>query len=1431
KYFQYDDFRKLPDGRNLQKKIVSQGMADTPLLGILPTGFGKSICFQLPALVRFYRRGVLTVVISPLQSLMKDQVDNLKEATGTNAVAAIYGMLTPPERGEALEQVRLGDIGILYISPEQLRNRSVRKAISQREIGCWVFDESHCLSKWGHDFRPDYLYASRVIREFADAQKVDIPPVTCVTATAKPDVIADIVSHFQDQLGQDLVVFEGGIERANLYFEVQTVTAHEKNGRIHDLLDERIGNPPSGSAVIYCATRKSTEILADFLTRQGWQAGAFHGGLTAPEKRRIQELFISGDMPIICATNAFGMGIDKNNVRLVIHSDIPGSLENYLQEAGRAGRDLQDAHCVLLYDEDDIETQFRLGAMSELRQRDIAQILRGLKSAKADEQGEVVITTGELLSDDRVDTTFESSDYGADTRVKTAVSWLERAGFLERNENYTTVFQGRPRFNSLNEIRPELDKLNLSPINLQIWETILENLVNCDPDKGMSADELAEALGKVRGIQKKYVSDTRKIIQILNRMAEQGLLKSGIMLSAYLRPKGKNNAKRVLKKVCVIERAMLDAMLEEHPDVTKGEWVNLNLRKLNQRLLNNGHQDTNPEILKNLLAGLCRDGKGFAGRQASIQLRHDFQDNYRVKIQRDWPEILEIADRRRILASIILDALYYRIPKADHKAAEFLVEFSSNDLTDAINRNLAIHVDPDKMMAAIDRGLLFLHEQKAIILQKGLAVFRQAMTIRIRSDAGSRRYTKGDFEPLAQHYRQRTFQVHVMNEYARMGMEKIRQALVLITAYFTMNNKKFIKRFFPGRKKMIELATSEESFKRIVDSLKNPVQEAIVAGKMDDNSLILAGPGSGKTRVVIHRCAYLLRVERIPGKGILVLCFNHSTAVTLRKQLWGLVGSDAADVTILTYHGLAMRLTGRSFAAMNNSAKRDGPELGNTLDQVIIDAVDLLHGHKEITELDQDSVRDRLLSGCQYILVDEYQDIDENQYKLISALAGRSLNDPDRKLNILAVGDDDQSIYGFRNANVRFIRKFRQDYNAGIHHLVENYRSTRHIIEAANSLIEHNTERMKTKHSIGINRKRQGDHPGGAWGAIDPAIQGKVRRMTVKDAPEQAYALAQEIVRLKSLDPDIDINEIAVLARNGMNYPELALAGAALHEHSIPFCYALDRNALFRLSRVRELAAFIDELKKNSQEIKQASDLLTHFSETRANNENPWDMEIRRLLVAWEEESGNASVPVQYAIDFIYEALAEQRRDQRIGHGVFLSTAHGVKGMEFSHVFILDGAWRVNQDKPAMEEERRLYYMAMTRAGKTLTLFRRLDCQNPHVNLISSDHTIDQAISVPDKSKIDRSNLNYAVLGMKQLFLDFAGRQPEASKMHKALKRLNAGDMLSIKESNENIFLITSEGVPVARLSKQARDELQNKIRNVQNAKILAMVRRLATDV
>ncbi|PYT07882.1 MAG: hypothetical protein DMF60_06165 [Acidobacteria bacterium] len=150
-------------------------MRNESLLAILPTGGGKSLCFQLPALVRNFRRGVLTIIISPLQALMKDQVDGLVRRTGTSFAAALYGLLTSPERSDVLRRIRLGDIALLYVSPEQLRNRSFSAAIAQREIGCWVFDEAHCLSKWGHDFRPDYLYAGRFIREFCKKQGVDLP--------------------------------------------------------------------------------------------------------------------------------------------------------------------------------------------------------------------------------------------------------------------------------------------------------------------------------------------------------------------------------------------------------------------------------------------------------------------------------------------------------------------------------------------------------------------------------------------------------------------------------------------------------------------------------------------------------------------------------------------------------------------------------------------------------------------------------------------------------------------------------------------------------------------------------------------------------------------------------------------------------------------------------------------------------------------------------------------------------------------------------------------------------------------------------------------------------------------------------------------------------------------------------------------------------
>ena len=241
------------------------------------------------------------------------------------------------------------------------------------------------------------------------------------------------------------------------------------------------------------------------------------------------------------------------------------------------------------------------------------------------------------------------------------------------------------------------------------------------------------------------------------------------------------------------------------------------------------------------------------------------------------------------------------------------MSFSTNDLANALRSHLFLSQIKDPL-AAIDRGLMFLHEQKAIILQQGLAVFRQAMSIRILPQEAERQYTTTDYEPLAQHYKERTFQIHVMNEYARLGLRAISRALELVLAYFTMEKTAFIKRYFPGRKEMLERATGEASYQRIVKDLVNPVQMKVVAAGDEANMLVLAGPGSGKTRVVIHRCAYLIRVLRTPPESILVVCFNHYAAVSLRRRLFELLGEDARGVIVQTYHGIAMRITGTSFA-------------------------------------------------------------------------------------------------------------------------------------------------------------------------------------------------------------------------------------------------------------------------------------------------------------------------------------------------------------------------------------------------------------------------------------------------------------------------------------------------------------------------------------
>lgn len=336
RYFGYDSFRPGQPG------IVSAILAGHDVLGVMPTGAGKSICYQIPAAIL---PGV-AIVISPLISLMRDQVDALNDV-GLPA-AFINTTQTPDEQDLVFAQALSGQIKLLYVAPERLETERFRNFAVRVPISLVAVDEAHCVSQWGQDFRSSYLGIGEFIAGLPTR-----PTVAAFTATATERVRRDIVSILGLHTPSITVT---GFDRPNLYFDVISMPRKDKASWVASY----IASHPDESGIVYCATRKTTEALTDTLNQMGHPAVAYHGGMSPDAREAAQRDFITDKVPVVVATNAFGMGIDKSNVRYVIHHNLPESIEAYYQEAGRAGRDGEPSRCTLLWNESDIVTRRRL---------------------------------------------------------------------------------------------------------------------------------------------------------------------------------------------------------------------------------------------------------------------------------------------------------------------------------------------------------------------------------------------------------------------------------------------------------------------------------------------------------------------------------------------------------------------------------------------------------------------------------------------------------------------------------------------------------------------------------------------------------------------------------------------------------------------------------------------------------------------------------------------------------------------------------------------------------------------------------------------------------------------------------------------------------------------------------------------------------------
>ncbi|NNK96547.1 MAG: ATP-dependent helicase, partial [Desulfobacterales bacterium] len=479
----------------------------------------------------------------------------------------------------------------------------------------------------------------------------------------------------------------------------------------------------------------------------------------------------------------------------------------------------------------------------------------------------------------------------------------------------------------------------------------------------------------------------------------------------------------------------------------------------------------------------------------------------------------------------------------------------------------------------------------------------------------------------------------------------------------------------------------------------------------------------------------------------------------------------------------------------------------------------LLKGETDTLGFDESSPRDSLVGRLSHILVDEYQDIDDEQYELVSLLAGRTLQENgDQKLSILAVGDDDQNIYQFRGAHVGFIKRFREDYDATIHHLVENYRSTANIIAASNQLIAVNVDRMKVGHAIKINSARTNLPEGGNWQLGDPIGKGKVQLLGTKDLAAQAQAVLDEMNRIRGISDQFIYANTAVLARE---WQELDMIRVLFEKQDIPVNLNWGKGAFPSFTKIREYAIILEALKNDRSTQKSASSLLSFLPEN-ADDDNLWQVHLRGLIIDWLEETDDRLQPVSQIEEYLYEALSDQHRSQNLGNGVFLSTMHSVKGLEFDHVFVLGGSY----SEPRainMEEERRLLYVAMTRARETLQLFEIEASCRPHTAVFSGMFIKRRSVK-PQLSELVQ-NCRYSLLGMTELYLGYAGGFNGNHQIHTILSRLKVGNTLKVEVQKEHIYLVTGEGVSVARFSKAAKSFWENKISSISEIKVLAMVR------
>lgn len=995
-FFGYDEFR-IFDGKKMQEEAVESALRGESLLTIFPTGGGKSLTFQLPALMAGRNTHGLTVVISPLQSLMKDQVDNLAERGISDAVT-INGLLDPIERASAVQQVVEGTANLLYIAPEMLRSKTIERLLLGRNVVRFVIDEAHCFSAWGQDFRVDYLYIGDFIRKIQELKQQQPIAVSCFTATAKQKVITDICDYFAQKLNLKLKVFAANSERKNLHYTViHSDTDDEKYNQLRSLILEH--QCPS---IVYVSRTKRTKELSDHLRADGIYALPFNGKMEAADKIRNQDAFMSGKAQVIVATSAFGMGVDKKDVGLVVHYDISDSLESYIQEAGRAGRDPQmEADCYVLYADSDLDKHFILLNQTKLSISEIQQVWKAIKDMT---QQRPTVSCSPLEIARKAGWGDEVDD--VETRVKAAIAALENAGFIERGSNAPHVFATGITIGNMEEARKRITQSSLfDDTTREEAVRIISSLISRratkhnDDEAESRIDYLADVLGLTK----------ENVIRNVNLMRQEGILADSQDMLAGI---PKSNTMRELKNTLQLERFLLEKITDKTRE--------LNYKELNEEAQSHGLTFCNVKRIKTLLYFLRL--KGYVRKE-----EHTAAGSVSLRLQVAYDITMQHFERRSQLCQFIIETINTQKLEKDSTFVPFsLVGL----LKQYVSSQLSISEPPS--LADMEEALLFLSKNELLKLEGGFLVIYNTMQLKRKVERKAR-YTKENYRLLDEFYKQRIQQIHIVGEYANLMVRDYNAAIQYVGDYFTMDYRRFINKYFKeDRKTEINQNITPAKYKKIFNTLSRRQLE-IINDRDSRYIVVAAGPGSGKTRVLVHKLASLLLLEDVKHEQLLMLTFSRAAATEFKKRLIELVGNAAHFVEIKTFHSYCFDLLGKQ-GSLEES------------DSVVQRAAEMI----ERGEVENAKIAKTVL------VIDEAQDMGPDDYRLIQALMQRN-----EEMRVIAVGDDDQNIYAFRGGDSKYLQLLVSDHGAVLYEMTDNYRSAQNIVEQANQFVQRIPNRMK----------------------------------------------------------------------------------------------------------------------------------------------------------------------------------------------------------------------------------------------------------------------------------------------------------------------------------------------------------------------------------